>query len=69
MGPMEKRNHLRGLKRKKTMVIHLAMHGFSTRTLRKTIVTGSGWGKSAARKNESPLRRSGLILSGANTWK
>jgi CHAT domain-containing protein/Flp pilus assembly protein TadD len=55
---------------KKTMVIHLATHGFFNQDIKKNYdeqerLQQSGSGTKAF---ENPLRRSGLVLAGANTW-
>jgi CHAT domain-containing protein/Tfp pilus assembly protein PilF len=57
----------------RTEVIHLATHGFFNQDIEvnydemeRMRQTG---GRQRLYKNENPLRRSGLILSGANTWR
>jgi len=60
----------KSLSGRKTVVIHLATHGFFNQDIKRnyeeqTRSQQSGGGKKAF---ENPLRRSGLILAGANTW-
>ena len=64
----------RSLNGKKTAVIHLATHGFFNEDIERNnderMEMGGGQGRQGAgsRAAENPLLRSGLILSGANTW-
>ncbi|MDR2701176.1 MAG: CHAT domain-containing protein [Spirochaetaceae bacterium] len=56
---------------KKTVVIHLATHGFFNKDIEKNYeeqarLQQSGQGPKVF---ENSLRRSGLVLAGANTWK
>jgi len=53
---------------RKINIIHLATHGFFNRNIQKNLDDrGSRTGEQPRIESENPLRRSGLILSGANT--
>jgi len=70
-GAKGNKESFKALSGKKTMVIHLATHGFFNQDIEKDYeeqerMQQRGGGQKVF---ENPLRRSGLILSGANTWK
>ena len=57
----------------KTTVIHLATHGFFNQDVQRNYEQEErqrqmGQQRAHNNPNENPLRRSGLVLSGANTW-